>query len=421
MTTPSGYRRIDLGVGRSVDFLAIDAWAFALPDAAVASEGVSATVDWSRGRGIETAGDAGTPAGDLAAVHSSYGYTMRVPGGTVPTSGLTWVGVHPAHRRRGLLKSMIEDHFTRSLARGESVSTLFAAETTIYQRFGYGLACPTYRLTLPRGAEFRPVAGSDELRLRLENADLETHAPAVRAVLARDARPGAMASVGDPMLANLFFDPEGVRDGQERKRIAIVEDEHGPAAFALFQRKLGWGDSAPKGTASSQEGWAAVTAAAERRLWSALADLDLMASLTVSSVPLDSPVVHLLKDARAATALMRDQVWARILDVPAALMARTYGANVDAVIEISDLQITANSHAWKFTVVDGDATVVRAPSDSPVDVRMSIQELSVAYLGGTALDALALAGLVDELRPGVVAKLSDAFHSRMAPRGSLHF
>ena len=67
------------------------------------------------------------------------------------------------------------------------------------------------------------------------------------------------------------------------------------------------------------------------------------------------------------------------------------------------------------------ATVKRAERDSSVDLRLSIQELSVAYLGGTTLDALAAAGLVKEIRPGAVSELSDAFRSRLAPRGSLHF
>jgi ribosomal protein S18 acetylase RimI-like enzyme len=143
MTLPPGYRRIDLTSERSADFFAVDAWAFALPDAEVSAANVAETVDWSRSRGIESVGsdesDKAEPGqGELAAVHSAYPYEMRVPGGTVPTSGLTWVGVHPAHRRRGLLSSMIDDHFSRSRERGEVVSTLFAAETTIYQRFGYG-------------------------------------------------------------------------------------------------------------------------------------------------------------------------------------------------------------------------------------------------------------------------------------------
>ncbi|NTV39023.1 MAG: GNAT family N-acetyltransferase [Demequinaceae bacterium] len=426
MTLPHGYRPIDLNVERSAEFLAVDAWAFALPDSEVAAANIADSIDWSRSRGIEAPLSGGpeheSPEhGELAAVHSSYPYDMRVPGGTVPTSGLTWVGVHPAHRRRGLLTSMIDDHFSRSRTRGESVSALFAAETSIYQQFGYGLACPTYRLTLPRGARFRAVSSSDDLRIRLEDADLTRHGAAVRAVLARDARPGAMAHVRDAMLANLFFDPEPLRNGEERRRIAIVEDAEGPAAFALFQRKLTWTDSGPGGTGASQHGWAAATAAAERRLWSVLSDLDLMSSMTVSSVALDSPVVHLLKDVRGAMALMRDQVWVRILDVPAALTARTYLKDVDLTIDVEDSRIPENSRSWQVTVANGVATVERAERDAAIDVRMSIQELSVAYLGGTTFDALATAGLVEEVRPGAVADLSDAFRSRLAPRGSLHF
>lgn len=426
MTVPQGYRRVDVARGRSAAFFAIDAWAFALPDAEVAAGNIDESLDWTRSRGIEvdvtgTPARGVAPAGELAAVHSSYPYEMRVPGGTVATSGLTWVGVHPAHRRRGLLNAMIDDHFSRSLARGEAVSTLFAAETAIYQRFGYGLGCPTYRLTLPKGAQFRGVEGSDDLRIRLEDADLARHSADVRAVLARDERPGAMSSVGDAMLANLFFDPEEMREGQERRRIAIVEDDKGPAAFALFQRRLAWGDAGPGGTNTIQRGWAAVTAAAERRLWSVLSNLDLMGSTTVASVALDSPVFHLLEDVRGAVATMRDQVWVRILDVRTALAARSYLKDVDVVIDLHDSRIAANSHAWRFTVREGRATVERAAREAPIDVRMAIQELSVAYLGGVTIDALAQAGLIEEIRAGAVADLSDAFRSRLAPRGSLHF
>ena len=426
MTLPVGYRRIDMARERSAEFFAIDAWAFALPDAEVSAAAIAETVDWSRSRGVETVqtseNDQGEPGqGELVAVHSAYPYDMRVPGGTVPASGLTWVGVHPAHRRRGILSSMIDDHFTRSRERGESVSTLFAAETTIYQRFGYGLACPVYHLTLPRGADFRELPGSEDLRLRLEDADLAKHSSDVRKVLARDARPGAMSTLGDAMLANLFFDPESTRDGLERSRIAIVEDGDGPAAFALFQRKLSYGASGATGTGESTQGWAAATAASERRMWSVLADLDLMTSMRVTSVALDSPLLHLLTDVRSVVANMRDQVWLRILDVPGALTARTYLKDVDVTIGVEDSRIAENSHPWRFIVEDGVATVERAERDASTDVRLSIQELSTASLGGTTLDALAAAGLVDEVRPGAVAELSDAFRSRLAPRGSLHF
>ena len=44
---------------------------------------------------------------------------MSLPGGAVvPIAGLTWVGVHPDSRRRGVLAAMMTDHLTRTLRRG---------------------------------------------------------------------------------------------------------------------------------------------------------------------------------------------------------------------------------------------------------------------------------------------------------------
>lgn len=420
MTLAQGYRSVIVDADRSRDVMAVDEWAFAITHPTGVPELIDATIDWSRCKGIECDGSGAAPEGELAAVHASFGYTMRVQGGTIPTSGLTWVGVHPAHRRRGLLTTMIDDHFAASLARGEAVSTLIAAETAIYQRFGYGLACPSVKVTLPSPSGLRPVEGADALRVRLEDASLERHARVVRAVLARDQRPGTIVACGDEMLADQFIDPEPWREGQERKRIAIVEDDHGPAAFAILQRKLAWTNNKPDGTGSTRT-WASATDAASHRLWSVLGDFDLISSFTVNSMALDDPLLHLTKDIRGLDLQLRDQIWLRILDVPAALTARTYSADIDLVIEVTDAQLPSNARAWRLVVKDGAASVVPAVEGASADLAMSVQELSTVYLGGPTVDALAAAGLVRELTPGAVARASDAFRSRLAPRSSFHF
>ena len=66
---------------------------------------------------------------------------------------------------------MIEDHLGRSLARGEAVSALFAAEPAIYGRFGYGLAAHELQLRVPRGAALRDVPGADQVGVRFASAD----------------------------------------------------------------------------------------------------------------------------------------------------------------------------------------------------------------------------------------------------------
>ena len=248
MTTPHGYRRVDLPIDRSDEVMDVDGWGFSFTPRRKEARALLDVFEYSRGRGIEIADAAHGEVGSLAAVHTSFAHDLRLPGGgSILTSGLTWVAVHPGHRRRGLLTSMLHDHFSRSLERGEVISTLTASEPPIYQRFGYGMASMTCRLQLPRGAALRPVPGADDLTIRLENADVAKHADAVRQVQSRMDRPGTMVTLADPILKDLFIDVPALRGGAERLRIAIVEDADGPAAYALFFRKTDWDNGHPNG------------------------------------------------------------------------------------------------------------------------------------------------------------------------------
>lgn len=299
MTAPAGYTYADVGEDRIREMLAVVGWAFVFT---IKDEDIPAfapVTPWDRARGVEVADETMGATGTVVAFHSSCPYPMRVPGGRdLPVSGLTFVGVHQGHRRRGLLTAMIADHFERSLARGEVVSTLYASEPAIYQRFGYGLACPTLSLSLGRSPGFRDVPGAADLRVELADADRESHRDAVVGVLKREGRPGSQMDLSDTMLSDLFLDIESWRNGSERKRIAIVHDADGPAAFATFARKSNWDDGGPSGTTSVHQ-WATATPAATHRLFSVLGDLDLTSETTVGNIATDHPLLHLLTDARS--------------------------------------------------------------------------------------------------------------------------
>ncbi len=420
MTAPA-FRKVDIPYERSSEMLEVDGWAFLNTPLKATEEELKGVVPWDRARGMEVVDpDLGEP-GTLAACHSSHPYEMRVPGGgTVKTSGLTWVGVHSAYRRRGLLTQMIDDHFERALARGEVVSTLYAAETAIYQRFGYGLACPMYTMTCGRGPALREVRGSDDLKLTLENADITKHADVMLQVLGRITRPGAHATVGEPLMRDLFIDPEQWRDRAEQLRFATVFDSSGPAAFAIFNRKLAWDNGMPNGEFSMWT-WAAATGAAERRLLSVVLDLDLVATVRMRNIAPDSPVVQLMQDVRSAKFAMRDNLWVRILDIPGALAARGYRADADITIAVTDKQLPANEGLWRLRIAGGTAHATKETSPSALaDVTISIQELSAAYLGGVTIRSLAAAGLVTG-SADAVGTLSDAFAGTELPISPLNF
>ncbi len=407
ISAPTGYRLVDLPEDTRAEVLTIDGWAFptSLGDEQLLA--LDSPLSWDRTRGVRT------DDGELVAMHASYPFsTFPVPGGRTPVAGLTWVGVHPGHRRRGLLRTMITDHVERSLARGEAVSALFAAEPGIYGRFGYGLAAQDLRLRIPRGAALRDVPGWRDVRVRIERLDRDRHDALVHGLHGAVERPGWATRDTAELRRTRLSDPEAFRGGAESLRLAVAERDGEPVGYAMFRRKDAWEVPGPRGTVSVRE-VVAPDAPVARALWGVLTDLDLMATAEAWLLAPDDPITHLLVDLRAAEPRIVDNLWVRVLDVPAALAARRYAAPVDVVLEVTDALVPANARRWLLRGGLDGAEVT--PTEDAADLTLDVRELGAAYLGGTGLAALATAGLVAEHRPGALARASTAFGWPLAP------
>lgn len=415
---PPGYRAAELGLADRPRIQAVASWAFAT--AGLPEEDALRPFPLEPGRIVgvwpQDALDGGQgPA--LAAMHASYAFTdFGVPGGTLRTAGLTWVSVHPQHRRRGLASAMVRMHLERTARRGEPLSALFASEPGIYGQFGYGRASHYVALTLPRKPEMRPVPHSEAMAVRIEHAELGRHGRLVEAVHAASRRPGWARRTTPELTAAIFLDLPSEREGAEPLRIASVRDPAGePRAYALFSRKMRWADNgAPQGVVSVREA-VALDAAAARALWTFLGDLDLMVKVESPMLAPDDPLLTLLVDTRAVAARTVDNVWVRLVDVPGALAGRTYAGSADVVLEVSDAILPANQGRWRLRArtTPGDSEV--EPTSDPADVVLDVRELGTAYLGGVSLGSLRAAGLVHERTRGAVDAASTALGWPDAP------
>jgi predicted acetyltransferase len=346
----------------------------------------------------------------------AYSFSMTVPGGdAVPTAGVTWVSVLPTHRRQGLLTQIMRRQLGDiHAAQREPVAALWASEASIYGRFGYGLASTSLRFTVPRAYnQLRPVFGTEDLRIRLVEPE-ESLDPA-QAIYEHDVarRPGMLTLPTEDWRRARIHLPPSSRAGGSPLRAVLVEDADGVVrAYARYTSRLAWEPTGPDGTTAVRE-LHALDPAAAARAWQYLLDLDLAARTTVMNRPSDEPLLHLLVDPRRSEPSWGDALYVRLVDVAAALAARTYTRPVDLVIEVSDPVCLWNAGRWRLSA---DETGARCESTGdPADVRVDVRELGGTYLGSTSLVALAGAGLVEECTPGATARLSSALRSEPAP------
>jgi predicted acetyltransferase len=126
-------------------------------------------------------------------------------------------------------------------------------------------------------------------------------------------------------------------------------------------------------------------------------------------------VLYQLLDQRRARTRVADGIWVRIIDLPAALSRRAYPCPVDAVLEVTDPLLAGNAGRWRLRSAGQGLDASCERTDEPADVALDVRELGAAYLGGTRLGSLAGAGLVRELSPGALGRLSAAMTWDPAP------
>jgi predicted acetyltransferase len=339
------------------------------------------------------------------ALAGAYAFDLPIPGGELPCAGVTGVGVMPTHRRRGILRDLIRRQLDDVHGWGEPIAALWASEAAIYGRFGYGQAALGAQAKSDRArfALRQPATGS----VRLVDADeaLALFPPVYQRL--RATRAGMPSRDPRWWKEHRLADPESWRRGSSRKFYAAVELDGTVEGYAYYRVKDEWEDGFPKGEVRVVEALA-TSAGAERTLWSFLHGIDLVARVSVPVFDFGSPLPLLVHDSRALGLRVSDSLWLRLVDVDAALRARSYRPGDSLVVEVSDELCPWNAGRYR---VGDDA----GRTEETADLALDVTDLASAYLGAYDFHRLAGAGLVDERREGALEAASLLFRTELPP------
>ena len=336
---------------------------------------------------------------------------MGTPGGSVPVGAVTVVTVAPGYRRRGLLTEMMRYQLeTDVLARGtEPLALLWASESLIYGRFGYGRATSLLSLSgRTRDLAFLPSVDLGDGSV--DEVSVEEYlaaAPGARDGFFAD-RPGALYR-SELWWKGMVHDPESWRRGASARRFLLHFTADGtPDGYASFRTK--WTDDGGEVTINDLD---AATPQAYARLWRFLLDLDLIRQFRIHHVPIDEPLRHLVADQRAIKTELHDATYARLVDIPRSLAARTYATELDVVLDVTDTFLPELAGRYRVQAGPEGATTER--TDAAADISLDVRDLGAIYLGGTSLATLHRAGLIGEHTAGSVRAVDRAFASPRAP------
>jgi predicted acetyltransferase len=169
-------------------------------------------------------------------------------------------------------------------------------------------------------------------------------------------------------------DPTRRRGGGPQQR-ALLELDGEPAGYALYRVAQDWESGSSKGTVTIQE-VVTPTPEATRELWRWLLDFDWTSQFVADLLPIDHPLFLLLAEPRRMQFKVNDGVWVRLIDIEAALAARSYAGVGAIVLEVEDAFLPENAGRYRVGA-DGAARTEAAP-----DLRLDVTGLGSVYLGG---------------------------------------
>ena len=341
-----------------------------------------------------------------------FSFDLTVPGASLPAAGVTMVGVHPTHRRRGILTAMMRAQLGAIHDRGEALAILWASEGTIYGRFGYGLATFKASIDIERSAaafrEHHVPRGS----LRLIDADevLAACGPIYDRYL--PMRAGTFSRSPAFWRAEVVYDPERWRRGGGPAFYLLHETDGAGDGYARYRMNPDWDERGPKGGVQVTE-IVALTPEAERELWAYLLAVDLTTRTRVNNLPVDTPLRFMLAEPRRMGLTVTDAAWLRVVDVQEALSRRGYAGRDRLVLELHDPFLPWNAGRWEVEAIQSGARVARTEADP--DLILTVGDLGAVYLGGVRMAELALAGRIEECTPGAVGRFDALFATALAP------
>lgn len=316
--------------------------------------------------------------------------TLSCGRGLLPLRMITDVTTRPTHRRKGLVRRLMEDCLADAVDADVPLAALTVSEATIYGRWGFGAATFYRTCELDTGPRFGLRDFTDPGRVEL--VDPAGTWPIVKRQLELfQQRSRGMVGVPqfyEPILTGGWHPQQKGPDKQLRTAVHLSADQQvdGVAVYRFDGRD---GDRRKVKLLLIL----AEDTAAQLALWDYLGHVDLVNHVSYDALEPTDPLPWALTDINSLKETGRTEfLWVRVLDVPRALAARSWAADGEVVLEVDDAQGHAAGR-WLVTVVDGTATVER--TDRAGGVRLGAEALGTLYLGPVGVRTLHAAGRID--------------------------
>ena len=340
-------------------------------------------------------------------------FDMTLPGGAqVPVAGVAYITTAPTHRRRGVQRNIMKRIHDDARARGDVASILWASQSLLYGRYGYGNSMPAHNWHID--LRHTSYDHAPEWSGHYVKAERDEAIPLMTEAYERTRRhrTGMISRTAKRWLYEIH--PVETRD----EFFVIYQEEDDALAYARYTIDKDPEDEF-KGTMHVVEAVAA-TDAAHAALWRYLFDQELVDDLKAHARPVDDPLIWMLAEPRRLRRTLTDAIWMKFLDIPAMLEQRTYPVEDSLVLQIIDAE---TKEPRNLAVELGAEGATCRPTSAAPYLVMNEAELAAIYAGAVECSMLVNLGLVEvsARSPDAALRADAVFRTNPAGWNPYHF
>lgn len=336
-----------------------------------------------------------------------YRLRLTVPGGArLPAAWLAMVTVAPTHQGRGIWEQLSTRGFKILHDRGYPIICGVPTQPMVFEVLGAGVAsyARTYDINR-RFAKLRSAVDSSRAR-EVTVAQARRQLPELYDRWCATT-PGAL-SRDSAWWADFLEDRPSQRDNGSQLNFMVHPD-----GFMTY-RTAGVASHAfrpPFGVVLVQD-FCAITDEAHTELLAGLLGLEMFGTIEIEVAPDDPLPLKFTDQGAVRTKSMTDFLAIRIMDVPEVLGARSYSADADVALEVTD---PLGAAGGRFLLQTRDGVGKCLPDDGPAEIQIGLGELATIYMNAHCASELHRANRIAELQNGALAKLDAVFSTEHAP------
>ncbi|MFW6297119.1 MAG: GNAT family N-acetyltransferase [Desulfosalsimonas sp.] len=349
---------------------------------------------------------------ELTTSYAWWPLKMRLNGKSSPVAGITYVGTHPAFRRKGHLRKIVGRHFEIMHEEGRRfIAALHASRAAIYKRFGYAV------VSLQNSYYLAPdqIVFARNITYPAESGRIYEPSDGGRDIIKDIYHRFCAERTGYIHRARATWDA-GVlaRPSEDNTLFRIVYEENGvPQGYVIYEAGPEKPERIRHGHRVVIRDMAWLSPGAYYSLWHHFSGMDLAGGISWPRAPADDPLFHMICEPGQLNIKTRDGLMARIVDAAGALCQRGYDGRGAVCFELEDELCPWNRGRWLLEVQDGEAGVRRTKKQP--DFRLHADTLAMLFFGFISATAAWRTGLIDVFKPEAISLADRLFATQYQP------